>query len=185
MTRGRGWPIVILAGLVILLVFVVLMPAVELFAEQSDAVAQAQSDFAAYRAQIAAAPRLKAELASARQQEAATASLVTGDSTALAAANLQAIVKALVERHGGQLRSAQTLSSAAADGREKIVVQDEVSLPAGALKPATYDIETGTPYLFLDAVDIRPEAYAGDAAQAPGALHVQWTIHAYRRVATP
>ena len=83
------------------------------------------------------------------------------------------------------MRSAETLSSTATGAAERVVVQEEISLPAASLAAATYDIETGTPYLFIDGVEIRPELYAGSGAGAPTALHVLWTIHGYRRSAAP
>jgi hypothetical protein len=65
------------------------------------------------------------------------------------------------------------------------VVQYEVSLPPGSLLAATYELETRTPYLFVDAAEIRPELYGDTPAAAPSALHVSWTIHAYRRTDAP
>jgi general secretion pathway protein M len=180
MTRGRGWPIVILIAVAVLVVFVGLLPAYEAFAEQSDELAQTRQDFAGYRAEIAARPRLKAALDALRRDGADNAVLLSGDSTALAAAALQGTVKALIERHGGQLRSAQTVSSRVSGNLEKVVVQDELSLPLGALKPTLYALETGTPYLFVDEIEMRPEL-VGDNTTAPANVQVLWTIHGYRR----
>jgi general secretion pathway protein M len=185
MTRGRGWPRAILAAVAIVLAVGVLMPVVGAFLGQRDDATQAQADLARYRAEIAALPRLRAERDALSRDDAATAALLTGDSAALASANLQSLVKALVERHGGQVRSAQTLSSAPASGVERVVVQEEVSLPAASLAAATYEIESGTPYLFMDAAEIRPELYTADAMSAPVNLHVLWTIHGYRRSGAP
>jgi hypothetical protein len=182
MTRA---PLAIFIGIVVVLALAVALPVAVVFLDQSDATAQAQADLARYQAEIAARPRLKAELDSLAQNDAASASLLTGDSTALASANLQGLVKALVERHGGQVRSAQTLSSTTSGGTERVIVEEEVSLPAASVAAATYEIETGTPYLFIDGVEIRPELYTGDAASAPVNLHVLWTIHGYRRSAAP
>lgn len=185
LSRPRGWPLVILAGLVLLLAFAVLMPIGELFADQSDEAAQAQQELGVYRAQIAARPRLEAELAAVDRQTPATSQLLTGASTALAAATMQSLVKDLVERHGGQVRSAQTLAASIANGLEKVQVQYELSIPLGSLKAVTYQLETRAPYLFLDEVEIHPELYTGGATGAPGNLHVQWLVHGYRQRGTP
>jgi general secretion pathway protein M len=181
----RGWAVAILAALTILLLAAIFLPLGEAFAGQSADAAAAQQALATYRAEIAARPRLEAERNAVDRQEASAAALVGGASTALAAASLQSLVKDLVEKHGGQLRSAQTLYGAPSGGLEKVEVQFEVSLPLGSLKAATYELETGSPYLFLDIVDIRPEIYSGGATGAPGDLHVQWTLHGYRRMGTP
>ena len=113
------------------------------------------------------------------------AALLPGASTALAAASMQSLVKALVEHHSGQIRSAQPMPGAAADGMEKVVVQYEVSLPLGALRAALHDLESQTPFLFIDEIEIRPELYAAGAATTPSDLHVQWTLHGYRRTGAP
>jgi general secretion pathway protein M len=185
MTRGRGWPLAILAGVAIVLAAGVLLPMAEAFVDQRDDAVQAQADLARYRAEIAALPRLRAERDVLSRSDAATAALLTGDSAALASANLQSLIKTLVERHGGQVRSAQTLSSAPAGGVERVVVQEEISLPVASLAAATYEIESGVPYIFIDATEIRPELYTGDAMSAPVNLHVLWTIHGYRRSGAP
>ncbi len=180
--QGRGWALVILAAIVVLLGFAVLMPVAEMFAAQDDETAQAQDDLAVYRARIASRPRLKATFEAVRRQEAEIGALLPGSNSALAAAGMQSVVKALIEQHGGQMRSAQTLKSTTPDGVEKIVVQYELSLPLGSLKAVTYALETQAPYLFVDDIDVRPELYGGVGAGAPGNVHVQWTVHGYRRL---
>ncbi len=186
-TRGRGWPLAILAGILVVLLIVVVLPVVETFGEQSDEIAQAKSELALYGAQIASRPALETELAALDRREAATAGLLRGDSAALAAAQMQGLVKALVERHGGQVRSVQTLPASQMGGLEKIPVQYELSLPLGSLKSVTYQLETNVPYLFLGAVDIRVEnGFIPDTAStAPRDVHVQWTITGYRWVGSP
>jgi general secretion pathway protein M len=180
--HGRGWPLVILAGIGVVLTFAVVLPTVELFAMQRADVKRARADMALYRAQIAARPRLQAELAALDRQEAQAAALLRGPSTAIAAANMQSLIKRLIEAHSGQMRSAQLLSASAVEGLEKVEVQYELSLPPGSLAAATFELETGRPFLFLDSIDVRPETIAGDATGAPGNLHVQWTMHGYRRM---
>ncbi len=180
-----SWAVPVLAALAVLLLATLLFPLGEAFAGQGEDAAAAQQALATYRAQIAARPRLEAERSAVDRQEASAAALLDGSSTALAAASMQSLVKDLVERHSGQLRSAQTLYGSASGGLEKVEVQFEVSLPLGSLKAATYDLETGAPFLFLDIVDIRPEIYSGGGTGAPGDLHVQWIMHGYRRLGAP
>jgi hypothetical protein len=176
-------PFAALAGIAMLIFAAVLLPAYALFAAQSDAAAQAQQELAALRARIAAHPALQTQLEALAAEENEAGAMLNGTNSALAAAAMQSLVKELVERHSGQLRSAQTLGSSSANGLEKIQVEYELSLPLGSLKSATYELETKAPYLFLDNVEIRPELYA--TAGAPPNLHVLWTVHGYRRVETP
>jgi hypothetical protein len=177
--RTGSQSLVVFGGIAVLLALVVLLPVVGLFARQSGDLDQARQDLAVYRAELAARPRLEDELRTVSRQAVPANGLFSDDNASLAAAAMQGFVKSLVERHGGQVRSAQALTATAANGLDKIAVQFELSIPLASLKAATYDLETGTPYLFLDAVDIRPELYA--AAGAPANLHVTWTVHGYRQ----
>jgi general secretion pathway protein M len=181
-TRGRGWSLAILAALVVVLTIVIGVPVVESFIDQNDEIAQSKAMLARLRAQIAARPQLEKELAAIDRQGAATASLLKGDSAALAAANMQDVVKTLVERHGGQVRSVQNLPSALVSGLERIQVQYELSLPLGSLPGITYALETNTPYLFLNNMDIRAEKAwgpGGTSGDVPN-LHILWTVSGYR-----
>ncbi|HEY2069244.1 MAG TPA: type II secretion system protein GspM [Rhizomicrobium sp.] len=178
----RGWSFVILIAVAMVPVLAVALPVADLFLQQSDETARLKEDYANYRASIAAQPALKMERANLDRQESAAAALLHGDSAALAAANMQSLVKLLVERHGGHLRSAQNLSTAISGGMEKIEAAYELTIPAGSLKAVTYELETGSPYLFLDGVAIRGEQLADGA---PHDLHVSWTVHGYRWAGMP
>ncbi len=185
-TQGRGWTLAMLMGIAVVLAIVLGFPLLQAFGEQNDQIAQAKSDIALYRAEIAARPRLEAELAALNRSETAGAGLLHGASTALAAADLQSRIKALVERHGGQVRSAQELPPEIANGLEKVPVQYELSLPMGSLKAVTYAIETDAAYFFIDGVDIQPEnGFVQDGASQPRNLHVEWIVSGYRWVGTP
>jgi general secretion pathway protein M len=179
-TRSGRWLLILFSGVVILIVTVIALSIAGLFAKQSADAAQGQRVLAAYREKIGAHARLETELAALNRQLAATDTLLQGESTALAAASMQNLVKELVERHGGQVRSAQTLAPAVSGGLEKITVQYELTVPLGSLKAVSYELETGTPYLMLDAAEVRPEVYGGTSA--PANLHLQWTVHGYREV---
>jgi general secretion pathway protein M len=177
MTRaGR----LLFAGAALLIAAMVVLALAGLFAEQGADAAQGQHTLAAYRAKIGARSALEADLDTVKRQLAATDTLLHGESTALAAASMQNLVKELVERRGGQVRSAQTLPPVVSGGLEKITVQYELTIPLGSLKAVGYELETGTPYLMLDAAEVRPEVSGGSGA--PANLHVQWTVHGYREV---
>jgi hypothetical protein len=177
----------IAAGIILVVLAAIIVPVAGMFMAQSEDTDGALTELAAYRAKIAAEPRLRAMAAGVAQQETQAGMLIAGGSTALAAANMQNAILDIVQRHGGQVRSSQTVTSpaAAAGGLACIVVQYEVSLPPGSLLGATYELETRAPYLFIDTAEIRPELYGDGTAPAPNALHVSWTVHAYRRADAP
>lgn len=172
------------AGALLLLLAAVVVPVAGAFMAQSTEADGALAQLDTYRAKIVATPRLQAAADAVARQEADAGMLIAGGSTSLAAANMQNTILDIVQRHGGQLRSSQALASPnGTKGVARIVVQYEVSLPPGGLLGAIYELENRTPYLFVDAADIRPELY--NNGSAPSALHVSWTIHAYRRAEAP
>lgn len=176
----------VVAGVLVILFAAVVLPVAGLFLMQGTEADEALAQLGTYRMKIASAPRLRAEAAAVARQEADAGVLITGTSTSLAAANMQNLILDIVRRHGGQLRSSQALNpSPGPRALSRVVVQFEVSLPPGSLKAATYELESMAPYLYVDAADIRPELYGGSSATAPTALHVSWTVHAYRKMDAP
>jgi hypothetical protein len=164
-----------LLGAAILIVLAVFA----LFQQQSSETALSVEQLAAYRSELAQRPRLQAEFARIRDREAVATGLWHGASGPLAAAEIQRIVNDVVESCGGEVRSAQNLPSSRQGGLETIEVQYELSLPLATLKRAIYRLETATPFLFLDNIDLK----VGDAqpAAAPATVQVQWIVRGYRR----
>ena len=182
--RARLLALAILGLVVATLWLVVVQPIAGAFAAQSDAMAQSQTRIGAYQAEIASQKDYEAELALVNAQQTGSAGLVSGKNSALAAANMQNLVSLLVESEQGQVRSAQNLPATAVDGFERIAIQYDVSLPTKNLRETAYRLETQTPYLFLDNVDIRmPETWQSEgAASDPPNLEIRWTVHAFRAV---
>lgn len=183
-TPGRGWALAILAGIVLVVLIVVVAPVAVSFAEQSDEIELSRDQLAQYRALIASRPALEARLATIGRRDASMSGLLQGDSTALAAANMQGLVTALVHRHGGQVRSVQNMPASSTGGLEKIEVQYELTLPLASLKSVVYQLETGQPFLYLDQMDIHPEENAAldGPMRAPSDLHVELLVRGYRWV---
>jgi hypothetical protein len=161
---------------------VVIMPVTDAFAEQQDSIDQSHQMLAAYQSRIALRPLVEARLAELKSHETSATGLIGGASAELAAANVQNLVKGLIESESGQVHSAQNLPPVTAGGFQRIDIQYDVSLPMTHLKSAAYRIETSTPYLFLDGIDLRaPENWETPGQQIdPPNLEVRWTVRAYR-----
>ncbi|MBL6936613.1 MAG: hypothetical protein ISS15_11805 [Alphaproteobacteria bacterium] len=168
-----------------LIIIIVAVPIVGAFLAQQAEADQALALLEGYRTRIASEASLRAAAGAAARQEADANMMVAGASPSLAAAAVQNRVLDIVQRHGGQVRSSQVLASKAAKDLVRIALQYEVSLPAGGLMGATYELETGKPFLFIDAAEIRPELYRDASAGAPATLHVSWTVHAYQKASAP
>lgn len=110
----------------------------------------------------------------AAEQEAGTYYL-NGGTDALAAAGLQDRVSALVDGTGGSLRSIQPMAGVDEQGFRRITLRIQMTATIEALFETIYTLETGTPVLFVENLDIRSrftrrrinQAGAQEAPDAP------------------
>jgi hypothetical protein len=150
-----------------------------LFQRSASEVTAASESLAAYRAELAQRPRLEAEFARTKTREESAAGLLHGASGPLAAAELQRVVKDVITGCGGDVHSAQNLPPSQRSGLETVEVQYELTLPLATLKRAIYRLETATPYLFLDHVDLKVWE-APQPSTTPPTIQVQWIVRGYR-----
>ena len=150
--------------------------------ERTEAEARSTRLLAAFTQTINSLPLLEAQLKKLQQDEQSNAGLVTGNSSSLAGAALQAEIKRIVESKGGQIRSTQQLTPTQDHGLEKVSTRFDFVASLDALPNMIYEIESHVPYLFIDNMDIhapedgRPEIYA---ANNP-VLTVRWDVSGYR-----
>jgi len=106
---------------------------------------------------ISQKPDLEKELAQLKEHRKEEESkLIEGQTSALASANLQEMVKEIVTKSGGKISSERVGKTEEYDGFRKINVSIDAVVPdPRALKDILYSIETRTPYLVLKEVDIR------------------------------
>jgi general secretion pathway protein M len=164
-----------------LLLIVVLLGLV-IFGGQSQDTADEVHELAVYRAQVALRPQLEEQLKALKLQAAATPGLIGNDNAALAQAQLQDEVKAIVVANQGEVRTAQVVPASTVDGFQVIAIQYDLMIPMARLRDLTYAIESHTPYLFIDEADIvsNQDFQSGDPQTANPMMELRWTIHAYR-----
>jgi general secretion pathway protein M len=90
----------------------------------------------------------------AAEQGSGTYYLSGGGTDALAAAGLQDRVSALVDGSGGSLRSIQPMSGVDEQGFRRITLRIQMTATIEALFETIYTLETGTPVLFVENLDI-------------------------------
>ncbi|HEY1630513.1 MAG TPA: type II secretion system protein GspM [Rhizomicrobium sp.] len=153
-----------------------------IFGGQSADTDAAVRQLAFYRAEVALKPQLEAQLANLKQQAAATPGLIGNESAALAQAQLQDEVKALVIQNGGEVRTAQIVPVSTTNGFQVIAIQYDIMAPMAKLRDLVHAIESHTPYLFIDEADIvsTQDYQSGDPASANPTLELRWTVHGYR-----
>lgn len=102
------------------------------------------------------------------------------ESGTLAAADLQNRLKILAERAGATLKSTQTITAAAEGSAERIAVRTQLSVDDAGLRALLHGIEAGSPYLFVNTLEIqgRPLRRPG-GPDAGTVLDVQMEVYGY------
>jgi general secretion pathway protein M len=172
----------ILIGLVALVWLGLLRPLAETLMGTSEEREHSVKLLSAYRHAVESRPLLEAQMETLKKQEATVPGIAVGSTSAVAAASLQSEIKRIIELNGGEIRSAQNLPSAVERGYEKILIRFDLSIAMKSLERLIYQLETHTPYLFIEHVDLRaPDS--GSAAGQPVAdpkLAIRWDVAAYR-----
>ncbi len=97
-------------------------------------------------------------IAKIQQDRNITAQYLPQSAPPLAAADLQQRVKAVVEAAGGTLRSTQALPPVEEGNAVKVAVNATVSGDTEILQKILYDLESQTPLLFVDNLDVSARA---------------------------
>jgi hypothetical protein len=135
---------------------------------------------ATYRSEIDARPLVETAYTQLKSRIAAMPGLIHADSGAPAAAMVQTAVKEIADSVGGEVRSAQVLPSAVANGFEIVSIECDLTVPASRLKDLAYAIETHRPYLFIETADITAPISWDLKSTVEPTYEVRWNLRAYR-----
>jgi general secretion pathway protein M len=164
---------------------VVVGPVAGEFAEYEQNVAQYSELITRYRAVAAQRVPLEKERDRLKQEIESRSGLLAGTNPALVGAGLQDQIKNVVSTHGGKLQSAQILAPASEKELTRVSVRVVMSSEVPALQKILYDLETASPYLFIDDVDVRKRVtrrrQPGVRVEADEQLTVRITVYGYVR----
>lgn len=152
---GKLAALLLLLGLVSLVVLLLVLPAMDEYRRISDGL---KDNKALATRLLSAGDRrevLARHIADIESDMRAGGAYLEGASETLAGAGLRERLQAILERHGGQLQSSQTLPLSGGEGVRKVTLRVALTLPIESLFGILYDIESGTPYLFVDHLDIK------------------------------
>jgi len=90
--------------------------------------------------------------------------LLDGETTGISGANLQRLIGEIVRAHGGSAKSFQVLPPETEDTLIRIALSLSISVDMDALRDILYDIEAGTPMIFIDDISIKPKS---DSSRTP------------------
>jgi hypothetical protein len=151
----------ILANVATLIGFwvVVIWPLQDFFASRDAQLSQrrvALARFQAIAAQRSAVERLVAQSAA----DGRRAEFLEGIDDSVAAANLQTMLKDMVDPTGAHLRSISALSAKPMEGTKLIGAQLEMTGTINAVYQTVHTIETAKPFLFIVGAQLKPTQQA-------------------------
>lgn len=179
--------LLLLAFLASVLVFGVALPAWETYVAARKDAAELEATLVPVRAAARDRTALEAELARLKARRPAVG-LLSGASDALAAAELQNRLKSAAERSAGEFRSVQILPPRDEGPFRRITVRAEMKVRLGELVHITHQLESGSPLLFLDNVELRVEpgsrsARITESSEEDPLLYVAFDVSGYMRKA--
>lgn len=177
----RAAALAILAALAAAVTIGVVAPLVSSYRDAARTVARERAVIGRAQAAGLDRPALEAELARLRADRGPVPGALRSANESLAAAALQNRLKAAIDAAHGELRSVQALPSHRDGAFRRITIRGQARLKIAGLRDAVYALETATPYLFID--DLEVDAHA-DQSGRPGAgedpnLDVRLDVSAY------
>lgn len=175
--RGRALAAGILVLIVVAVYMMIVSPLVDLYDARADRL-QSRVDLA-QRLAISARdlPRLRASAEQLEKDPSKGTVLLTGGSPAVAAAQLQTTVKEIVENSGAHLISSEILAAEAVESFQRVGLHVSFAGDLSLLTSVLRGIETSHPAMFIDNVEIRSSANAGEDS---GALAIAFDVYGFR-----
>jgi general secretion pathway protein M len=150
---SRALALVLLAAAVAGSYLLAVVPVLAAYRQIGEAIEQAETLLQRQRALAAQQPLLLARIEEEKEQADAMAGYLQGPSDALAAAELQDRLKAVVEAAGGELRSTRILPAEAVEaspGTRRAGLQVQMVVSIRGLAEILYALEAGQPYVLID-----------------------------------
>jgi general secretion pathway protein M len=177
--------LVILGMLLSLGYLLCVQPLIAAYQAERGNAAQLELQVARYEKAARQQPARRTELAGLKQQQGARSGALEGSNETLVAAQIQNKIKALVASGQGELVSTEILPAQEEGNFRRIGVRSQLSIAmAGALQ-VFYGLESQSPLLFLDNVELRAQAEIRRrvaTAQPPYAVtEVRFDVYGYMR----
>jgi general secretion pathway protein M len=132
-----------------------LVPLRQSYAETDQKIAEARELLARYERLAAGRLELEAQVKELRDRQSTQGNYLTGGTDALAAADLQDRVNAIIAANNGTLRSIQVLPAEDEGGYRRVAMRLQVTATTSALFNIVYALESETPLLFIDNFDVQ------------------------------
>jgi len=182
---SRALALGILAALLLLAFFGFVSPLLDTYRQASGSAEQYRAALEHTRHAGSDLAGLRAELARLKEHQASAVGFMQSSNSSLAAAELQNRIKSSVEAAHGELRSTQILPAREEGAFRRISIRGQIAVNTAALQRVFYDLESATPFLFLDNVEIRSRpARRSSGAEDDPILEVRFDLYGYLRRTT-
>lgn len=178
--QSKAAALVILALLAVVVVMAIALPLWMLNRRYDAAVDDAVARLSRYSRIAGMRDGLQAKAVQVKVLEASHHFLKSASPT-LAAAELQELVKTILDANGGKLNSFSPLAYKDDGAYRQVPVALQITAPLSAVKATLYALESSRPYLFIDNLAIRAPYNVGarvDASTEPD-LNVQFNVTGY------
>jgi len=160
---------------------VLVQPLIDDYRNTSDSVDRMNALLDRYRRIGQSLPGLEVELARLKQQPGTRDGFFQGASDALVAAQLQGRLRSAVDAARGELKSTQVLPAVEEGKMRRIAVRGQMSSSLAAAQHVLYELESASPYLFIDNLDLRarPPERRAESPELDPVLDVRFDIYGY------
>ncbi len=141
---------------VMLFIFTLVLPLLRAGIEYRETKADLAFRLQRYKKIAARKDLVLADINQIKQQYQQQQYFSTHDTVALASADLQKKIKTAVANSGAQLTSTQVLPSKNENNLNQVIIKVRMSGNIEQLRNIIYLLETSTPLVILDQIDIRP-----------------------------
>lgn len=147
-----GLLIVVVLTIILVVIVPVVSKGIELHETKNNLVFRLQQ----YERILAKKDAVIASMDTIKQQHDKQGYFNSQNTDALASAEMQEFIKKTIAEAGGQLSSTQALSVSNKDKFSRITIRVRMTGNSEVLRAVLYKIETSTPLIIIDQIDIRP-----------------------------
>lgn len=176
---SRFFALVLLVLLIGLLQLLVGQPLIDSFAEHRSSIARSQEMLAKYSQLNGSREQMHGRLQEVQAAYESQERLLSGDSFQLAGAELQNRLKYLVDASNAELGSMKLLPVREEEGFRRISVAIAFSSTINSLQSILYEVETQTPYLFVEKLELRKSRNLANASVVDDAGELKVRLEAY------
>ena len=156
-TNQHSKALLVLAGVILLFITLILLPYLAALDSNKEQIHDLQFKLQKYLDTAKQANALKQQLADMETRNISQEDLLSGDSSAIAGANLQELVSQRIKNFSGQLESTRIVSIADENSLQRITIQSQFNSDLQALQRILYSVEFEKPLLYIDKINIRAQ----------------------------